>query len=129
MTLNSFCRRSAYVYTLIFKQPREIDMMGDGSLPSRRPMRSPPDLVGRVPSHMAATARAGEGRLDQAVGRNKRSALRRRISNTLVEIGDRDVARLSHQSGAMRCAYCALRPWVNRPGVFLKPFFSWSARV
>ena len=39
---------------------REIDMMRDGSLPSRRPMRRSPDLVGRVPSHMAATARVGE---------------------------------------------------------------------
>ncbi len=84
MTLNSFCRRSRQVYTFIFKQPREIDVIGDGLLPSRRPMRRSPDLVGRVPSHMAATARVGERGSITAVGRNKRSALRR-ISNPLDE--------------------------------------------
>src|SRR6266849_7327601 len=55
-------------------------------------------LRSMAPSHKAAARRG-----------NKRTALRRFIANTLAEVC-RDAARLSHDNGAMRCAYCAYSP-------------------
>jgi hypothetical protein len=73
-----------------------------------------------------ATGPQDRRRTEERVGRNKRSAMRRFISNRLAEVR-RDVARLSHENSAMRgvyhragqrpdpVAYCVLRPF-NRSG-------------